>query len=213
MPDRQADQALSALLPFYLNQTLPPAEQQRVEAALAASPALRAELDEQRRLMALVKQGGAAWADRLTAAQPRQELPAPAELSASTPVAARSALAFLAPANWNPAVTLALALLVAAQAGGLLWQHGTIGQLREENYQLASGKDPVVAKGAILLELKPGAAWSDVTALLDSEGLTIVGSADFGTLLLGSDKQGSALQQQIVRLRKSPLVAAADPSA
>ncbi|MFM5908208.1 MAG: hypothetical protein ACKOPO_11595 [Novosphingobium sp.] len=211
MADRNEPDAIAQLLPFYVNGSLPLAERQRIDAALAASPALRAELEEHRRLLALVKSGGEQWAeteplgtppvdlDRSAAAAPRRSL--------------RGLLSVLSPANWSPAITLALALAVVAQAAALLWQNGTIRDLREENYQLASGKDEPRAAAAIVVELKDDAAWSAVSALLTEEGLTVVSSGDFGALMLASDKTGKSLDDQIERLRKSPLVASAEPAA
>ncbi|MEQ1497395.1 MAG: hypothetical protein ABL914_01945 [Novosphingobium sp.] len=199
---------LSKLLPFYLNGTLPEAARARIEAGLAASPMLRAELEEHRQLLDLVKAGGAPWAEIPVRAPPAV---AANDTAAGGP-ASNSVLAFLAPANWSPAVSLGLALAVAVQAGALLWQNGKIGTLRQENYELASGKDPVAGKGSILVELKAGAAWQQVSEMFAAEDLTIVGGGDFGTLILHSNQQGGRLQQQIERLRGSALIATADPA-
>ncbi|MFM5931532.1 MAG: anti-sigma factor family protein [Novosphingobium sp.] len=210
MADTDDNNAISQLLPFYLNGSLPPADRQRIDTALAASPALRAELEEHRRLLNLVKSGGEQWAQTEPLGTPpvdveRQAAPHKRSL--------RSMLAVLSPSNWSPAISLALALAVVAQAAALLWQNGAIRDLREENYQLASGKDAPGGKGAIVIEVKDDAAWSAVSALLGDEGLTVVSSGDFGTLILGSDKTDKALADQIERLRKSPLIASADPAA
>jgi hypothetical protein len=210
MTDRENREELSKLLPFYLNATLPPGERARVDAGLAKSESLRGELEEHCRLMAMVKTAGAEWAD--------QALPAaPVIALAATPTpagpAAGSFLAFLVPSNWSPAVSLALALAVATEGAALLWQNQLVGQLKEENYQLASGKDATTAKGSIIAEVKDDAAWKDVVELLAREGLSISSSSDFGALVLHSDKQGAALEQQIARLRSSPLIASAELAA
>lgn len=214
MPDNDDHAELSRLLPFYLNDRLPKSEHARLEAALAQSDALRAELDQHRKLMGLVKAGGQQWADRAGCSNPAPEpevLRLTNQPELPQPVAP-GLMAYLSPRNWSPAVSLALALAVMAQGAMMLWQGRTIGNLREENYQLASGKDPV-AMGAILIELKDEAKWTDVLSLLEAEGLTIAAGGDFGLLSLASDKKGAELTAQIARLRQSPLIASAEPAA
>ncbi len=196
---------LDRLLPFYVNGTLDPVSRARVEAALAQSPELRTALAEQQEIRGMVQQAADQWSEGAGFAPPG--VPTPDRIPAN------GALAFLSPANWKPAMVLGLAALVAVQAMGLALQHRRIGSLQQENYELASGKDQPGGKGAILIELQDGARWSEVAALLESEGLRVVGSGDFGVLSLASDKQGGDLRAQIERLRKSPLIASADPVA
>lgn len=215
MPDHDDHAEFSRLLPFYLNDTLPGSERARVEAELARSEELRAQLDQHRKLMGLVKAGGQQWADSAGSSNPAPE-PEVLRL-ASQPAMAQDAapglMAYLSPRNWSPAISLALALAVMAQGAMLMWQGQTIGNLRDENYQLASGQDPAAAKGAILIELKDDAKWTDVLALLEAEGLTIAAGGDFGMLALASDKKDADLAAQIERLRQSPLIASAEPAA
>lgn len=209
MPDPNNHQDLSRLLPFYLNNSLSELERARIEAGLKDSATLRAELEEHRQLMALVKQGATEWSDLLPQSAPESVV---AAVSVPNDQPIRNPMAFLSPANWNPAISLALALAVLTQGGALIWQATTISGLREQNYELASGKDPGDAKGSIIVELKEDSSWNNVVKLFDDEGLSIASSGDFGILILNSDKSGAELQQQIRRLRASPLVSSADPA-
>ncbi len=59
MSEADSFDALAALLPFYVNGSLPPEQHARVAAALAQMPELRAELVEVQAVAALVKGGGA----------------------------------------------------------------------------------------------------------------------------------------------------------
>ena len=59
MSEADSFDALAALLPFYVNGSLPPEQHARVAAALARTPELRAELVEVQAVAALVEVGGA----------------------------------------------------------------------------------------------------------------------------------------------------------
>ena len=211
------------LLPFYVNGTIAPAERARLEAALAASPALRAALEEERLVQAQVIAGvqtelaaSEAGAEARNAAlhlrlgQPAASAPPPRQSQNSL----ASALAFLNPRRWHPAVALSLAAAVPLQGAVIAGQSNSIGALRDENFQLASGpcEDRPLA-GAVQLELADGAKWQDVAALLDTEGLSIAKNGDFGVLTVKSGKQDAELTALIARLKASPLVTSAEPAA
>ena len=221
MTDRDDFAELERLLPFYVNGTLSPAEQVRLEGALADSPVLRHALEEERqnhaRLIAGVQTDLAASE---TAAEARNAAlhlkmgrpgPAPSAPSGGGFIAA---LGFLNPRHWHPAVALSLAAALPLQGVVIAGKNDTIGALRNENFELASGpcEDRPLA-GAVQLELADGAKWAEVAALLDTEGLSIAKSGDFGVLTVKSGKQGAELAALIARLKASALVASAEPAA
>lgn len=222
MIDRQEFEELEQLLPFYANGTLDAPDWTRIEQGLAQSAELRQALAEQMEIRSMIKQAGGDWADartRADAPQPPEglpqsgsELPQPAERLPAAEVA-RNPFWFLAPANWGPSIILGPVIVVAAAGLALSAQHRTIRELREENYQLASGRQNPSGKGVIVLELKEEARWSEVAALLGQEGLSVVASGDFGTLVLASKLPPGDVPGQIERLRRSPLVASAEPAA
>jgi hypothetical protein len=206
MPDPTDHDELTMLLPFYANGTLGAVDKARIDAALARSGELRAALAEQREVLGLVRRAGQQWSQ----AAPGQTPPV---ISATRNAVPAGLLQFLSPANWHPTVALGLALAIVAQAGGLLVQRGTIGDLRDENYQLASGATKPPVKGGILIELADDARWGAVTQLLEAEGLSIASSADFGVLIVTSGKEGADQTALIARLRGSTLIASAEPAA
>lgn len=206
MPDPTDHDELIKLLPFYANGTLGPADKARVDAALTQSGALRAALTEQHEISGLVRQAGAEWSQSAPGAAPSVSAPIHEPVPAGL-------LRFLSPANWHPTVALGLALAIVAQAGGLLIQRGTIGDLRDENYRLASGETKPPIKGGIVIELKDDARWGAVAKLLETEELTIDSSGDFGVLIVKSGKEGAEQAALIARLRGSSLIASAEPAA
>jgi hypothetical protein len=125
-----------------------------------------------------------------------------------------SALSFLNPKRWNPALALTLALAVPAQAAVIASQTATIAGLERENFELASG--PCADRdrsGGIVLELKDDAPWKSVAELLDGEALIIVESGAFGLLTVRGEKKGAERADLINELKRSPLVASAEPEA
>lgn len=217
--------ALRLLLPFHVNGTLTPEQRAEVDAALAASAELRAELAALQSLRSQVRQQGealtpgareveahlGALTERL-AVQPRARpaaAPAPRRLSA--------ALAMLTPGRWIPAAALSLALVVGGQGFALSRSRADNAQLgtqlaeMTQKYQSASGPcDDAAKAGQIALELRDGASWAQIADMLDAEQLTIVSSGGFGTLTVASEAKGQALTEQIARLRKVAAVASAD---
>jgi hypothetical protein len=223
-------QRLSQLLPFYVNGTLGADECAHIDAALALSPALREELALLGRLAQGVKTGGRdltqGTTGKLAARLPQlmtQDTSAPSPTKTTD---LRDGLAglllFLHPQRWHPAVALSLALAIAAQAGVIasLNRENKQGaskiaslekQVDEVEFQLAAGPGGEEARqGNIMVQLSNDASWSDFSALLADEGLTIVGGPSDATLILSSAAKDAALAAQINRLRASALIATAD---
>lgn len=208
-------------LPFYVNGTASPALKERIEAALPASDALRLALDEERQLQSRVLSGAG---ELLEESEPHFEQREAAVMAAiSTPdqpdvptkkASFASALSFLNPRRWNPALALTLALAVPAQAAVIASQTATIASLERENFALASG--PCADRdrsGGIVLELKDDAPWKSVVELLDGEALIIVENGAFGILTVRGEKKGAERSALINELKQSPLVTSAEPEA
>lgn len=219
MTDRDDYAELERLLPFYVNGTIEPAARLRLEAALAESPPLRAALEEERQIQDRVIAGvESELAESAAGSESRNamlhvRLNRPAA-PAPTAGGLAAALSFLNPRRWHPAVALSLAAALPLQGWLIAGKNDVIGQLRDENFQLASGpcEDRPLA-GAVQLELADGAKWAEVAALLDTEGLSIAKSGDFGVLTVKTGKQGAELAALIARLKASALVASAEPAA
>lgn len=213
--DEQDDRSAAHLLPFYVNGTLPPADQARVEAALASDPDLRAELEAVSEIAALVREGGAAFtapaedalSGRLDRLLPRVE----AQDAAASPAADRrvrgsrtagAAGQARAPQTlWRRAFAAAAALAVV-QAGVIAYQMSPRG-----GYESLSGPPaPAPAKSPrLLLRLSPDARWEEVQAFLESHHLTIVGGPR-GAVIEVVLAAGAVLDTEIEILRASPLV-------
>lgn len=221
-------EAQIALLPFYVNGTLGAKEREFLEAALRQSADLRAELEAEQAIATRIKTGGLAMTtskpdnegSRLEGLMEKigSEVPLAAEplrVSADipSPEKVRLLMSYLNPTRWHPAIALTLAVAVMAQGAYIGGQSGRIDTLEKQNFELASGPCAQDGKGSIQMEIKEAASWKDVSGLLDAEGLSIVRSGDFGTLTLGSAKKDAELTAQIERLRKSPLIANAEPAA
>ena len=225
--------ALRLLLPFYVNGTLAPGLRAELDSALAGSAELRAELTALEGLRDQLRAQGAALTpseaerevrlDALTTPLPAQDRAARAQVrptAAPAPNRLAAALAMLTPGRWIPAVALSLAVIVGGQGVALSRSRADNAQLgtqlaeMTEKYQSASGPcDDAAKPGRIALELRDGATWAQVADLLDAEQLTVVSSGGFGTLTLASEAKGPALNEQIARLRQSPVVASADSAA
>ena len=228
MTDQTGFNDLRLLLPFYINGTLDSARRTELDAALAASSELRAELAAVQAVQQQVRQSPAAAlpgsADETEARLSRLMDRLPAQPPAQPPTARASsgrldlsaALAFLTPRRWVPAVALSLAAIIGFQAAALSRAHARNDQLGTQlaqitqKYQSASGPcQDQAGSGRIAVELADGAAWAQIAALLDTEQLTIADSGGFGTLTLASKLNDQALSDQIVRLGKSALVTSA----
>ncbi len=211
--------ALAQILPFYVNGTLALGERARVEAALAASAELREQLTEVQQLSMQVKQGGEAMMagagdleERLERISERLDEPLPPPPQDEQPDAiappARlgDLLGYLHPANWHPAVSLALALALLAQTAFLLSQRG------EQSYQTASGDDELRSAKAprLIIRLQPEAKWQDVEALLSAQSLVVIGGPDDGRLTVRLDVPGADADKALAALRASGSVAFAD---
>jgi hypothetical protein len=227
---------LKLLLPFYVNGTLNAQDCARIDQGLATSAELRKELDELNSLAQVVREGGQAMGQEQSDIEaqlgklmddPRMakkaEQPTHYGAMPSAP-AASGLLSFLNPKNWHPAVSLALVAAAVAQAGWLMDMSGDqrasgqqIAQLEKKvgdlEYQLASGPDGGAQTADILVQVKPGASWAALSALLSNEGLTIVNGPSDNTLSLSSELEGAALDAVIARLRASGLIETVDKAA
>ena len=224
MTDYPPPDALHMLLPFYVNGTLDPVQRGLVDAALARSSELRAELAEVAALGARLKKGGAEALtgrdetdQRLSALLARLPEPPAAPVAQPERMRLAAALAFLAPRRWAPAVGLSLVAALGMMGVLLHNSNDRTGRLErqlaqaEEKYRSASGPcETRPVAGRISLELQDGARWSQVSDLLDTERLTIVDSGGLGTLTVATAAKGEALDALVLRLRASPLVFSAD---
>ena len=215
---------LCELLPFYVNGTLDEASRRQVEVALAFSPELRDRLDEERALAGAIEADTRA---RLGEAAPESEtaigqaiagLPREGISQARGNAAGggagqgglAGALAFLNPMRWNPSVVLGAGII---GLGGLSGYQAMMIEKLESDYALLAGQCEQSQAGTVLVEFASDASWSDIAALLDTEGLHIVGTGSFGTATLHADGADAELDAVIGRLRASPLVATADKAA
>jgi hypothetical protein len=228
MPKDPDFENLSLLLPFYVNGTLGADDTAKVDAALATSPELRDELAEIGRLAQGVKTGGRDLGQgddarvQRVAAKLAQAPASPAVAVAESRQKLGGMLAFLNPRSWHPVVALSLAIAAVAQAGVIANLNGENNErsskiaslekrLGEVEFQLASGPGGEAAqKGSIVVQLAPGTSWSALETLLETEELQIVGGPSDGALLLSSEAKDAALDRQIIRLKSSALIAAAD---
>jgi hypothetical protein len=228
MPKDPDFENLSLLLPFYVNGTLGADDTAKVDAALATSPELRDELAEIGRLAQGVKTGGRDLGQgddarvQRVAAKLAQAPASPAVAVAESRQKLGSMLAFLNPRSWHPVVALSLAIAAVAQAGVIANLNGENNErsskiaslekrLGEVEFQLASGPGGEAAqKGSIMVQLAPDTSWSALETLLETEELQIVGGPSDGALLLSSEAKDAALDRQIIRLKSSALIAAAD---
>ena len=227
MTDQTGFNDLRLLLPFYVNGTLDVARRTELDAALAASSELRAELAAVQAVQQQVRQStaaagpGSADETEVRLARLMNRLPAQPQAQAPTPrtsgrLGLSAALAFLTPRRWVPAVALSLAAIIGFQAAALSRVHARNDQLGTQlaqitqKYQSAAGPcQDQAGSGQIAAELADGAAWAQIAELLDTEQLTIVDSGGFGTLTLASKLKDQALSDQIARLGKSALVTSA----
>jgi anti-sigma factor RsiW len=235
MVDETEIEALIALLPFYANGTLEKTDIARVDAALARSERLRNELRALSELARVVKVGGRKLTEdegdreaRLETLLGRLEDHPPQSAKPQTAVSQQSEraglLSFLSPRRWHPAVPLALALAVGTQAAAMVSMNATnekaaaqIAALQQKvgslEFQLASGPGGEAPRGNIIIQVNDDASWAAVSALLSSEGLSIVGGPSDGALTLSSTMKGAALDAQIARIKASRLIASADKAA
>ncbi len=224
--------SLEQLLPFYVNGTLGAADCARIDAVLATSPELRAELELQHQIAR--KTIGEGRAMTANAANPTQALKSilprlsdPAGMASSNNIASgprpsySSLLNFLYPRQWHPVISVSLAVAVAGLIGVITAQNvdqqksavqiaSLETRIREVEFQLAAGQSKQVLRGNILIKLRDDAAWNRVEALLVADDLTIVNGPSDGALSLSTDAKGAALVAVLSRLKSSPLIATAD---
>ncbi len=204
-------ESLTGLLPFYVNGTLGRTDRARVDEGLKYDPDLRAELDDQIWLSQTVKQGGeqllkgrsnteARLALVLSEMAPQDSVSQPKPPEPKRTIG--SALAFLNPAHWHPAVSLALAIAVITQAGWIASHTPS----DERDYQTVSGPDgrPLAAGPLLIIRPSETAPWADIEYVLASQGLSIVSGPDEGRLTVRADAPHPDLVAIAARLRASP---------
>ena len=208
----------AAMLPFYLNGTLSAEDREEFEAALAADPELRIELEREREAARLVRDHGGALApssdeeapERLAALMTKIDAEAgPAEAGEGVVLPFRPRAGgrrFEPAAFWRPAFAAAMVVIVI-QAGVLI--HG---MTPNNQYRGMSGSPATsAAPGArLLVRLAPDAKWSEIEALFSAQGLTVVGGPKDSALdvaVPAGDKADDAAR----RLRASKLVAFVAP--
>jgi hypothetical protein len=223
MSEADSFDALAALLPFYVNGSLPPEQHVRVATALAQMPELRAELAEVQALAALVKGGGTelagdetrAPADRLeklmariAGEAPRSAAPAVQQGSAASsdsnvlPLPFRQRL-------FRPPYSMALAAGLAAVAvvqGGLIFSRQA--QTDDSYASLSGPEQPSHSAGLFTLRLNSDARWGDVLVFLDSQDLRIVAGPQDGMIDVAPNATLSLSQIDALEraLRSSPLI-------
>lgn len=219
MESNDLDDDLAMLLPFYVNGGLSPADVVRIENALQHSAALRAELAEVQALQHSVRYGGDALSAPMQASTTQRleklleridATTAPAVATHAQPIRTsvrerESLWASLFSFRWKPAFAAAAAALVVLQSG-------TIGYFalrnKPANYGTLSGPVESAAKATIMLQLKAGARWFDIQALLTREDLHIVDGPIDSSLALAPNQPMTEAQTNslIERLKVSPIV-------
>lgn len=238
MLNKDETEDIAQLLPFYVNGTLSAAECARVDQALAVASELRDDLADIGYMAQMVKAGEKEMMQSEDRSEARldtvlgylEDMPphtAPqravqGEVKA-TPQGIGSLLSFLNPKRWHPAVSLGLAVAFVAQGAALSnlsegkqESQAQIASLQKRvgdlEFELAAGPGGQ-STGNIMIEIKAGAPWSAVEALLGKEGLSIVGGPSDGAITLSSEAKGATLDAQIKRIRASSLIASVDKAA
>jgi len=187
------EQRLRLLLPFYLNNTVAPAQRAEIDAWLATDAAARQELQFLRALTAAVRQPGSARA-------PLRGY----EILAARLSAGRPALSWwrrLGTARWAP-VTAMAALLLSVQLGWNYWR-------------LPEPADGVVYRGVVArvaraadlkLVVRRDARFADLAELLARNGCHVVwGPSVSGELWVVLDEPATA-EATRRQLARSPLI-------
>ena len=218
MTDKTDAEKLRDLVPAYVNGTLSDADKTAFEAALQTSPALRRlveeETDLQARVAAGIRSGIGSRDDRSVPHIQSLIKPGQTPERSSDNEGLASALAFLNPANWKPALMLALvaaavgqAVIIGGQSSAIDQRDAQIAQLENDNYELASGGTAIPGKPAIMVELVEDAPWSEIAQLFANEGLVIARSTAQGVLLLRPADQDADIDALVEKLERSELIA------
>lgn len=202
--------AVRELLPFYVNRTLSDFEQTRVTRHLAHCASCRAEAEEQRLLVSVLRavperaaNSAASWSrleQRLTEEQPSRWFGARLRASWSWTRMA-----------WTLRLTTAAVAVILLVA---LWPGER--SAHEPAYRtLSSAPDVPAAAAAIRVVFSPQATALEIRELLDRMRYQIVsGPSSRGVYTLApSETQASDSNATLAALRDSPLVALAEPVA
>lgn len=218
--DQKID-ALSALLPFYISGTLSDDDRTRVEIGLRDIPTLYAEMKRELAMVQRIQSAGDSILaepdnqedrlDTLLSTLPDQQDAPKSHTQNHENQPARSALAFLSPKFWVPALGMSLAIAIAFQTTILIKKNNQIAEL-EEKFQSSGGPcaDDQQTAGRVIIELKDDAQWRAIAELLDAQQMRIIDSEGFGTLTLTSETAPGELKTQIEALKASPLILAVD---
>lgn len=218
MTDKREVEKMRDLVPAYVNGTLSDDDKAAFEAALHTSPDLRKLVDEETDIQARVAAGVQSGVDsRDDRSVPHiQSLIKPERMPAGSTGNERlaSALAFLNPAKWKPALMLALAaaavgqaVIIGGQSSAIDKRDVQIAQLENDNYELASGGSAIPDNAPILIELVEDAPWSEVAQLFANEGLIIARGTAQGVLLLRPTDQRADIDMLVKKLERSDLTA------
>lgn len=196
--------AIRELLPFFVNQTLSEHESARVSRHVAGCASCSREIDEQRRLGALLRaapgregDAQAAWL-RMERRLQSESTASPARWSASRPERV-----------WRLAAAVAVVLLIPAVA--------YFASRQSTPYRTATSQPavPAAAGGAIRAVFAPRTTLRDIEGLLQDAGYQIVsGPSPRGVYTLAPVTQDAdGHDAALAALRASPLVALAEPVA
>ncbi len=216
IPDDQHQQT-RALLAWYINGTLDPDEDALVEAHLAQCPACRAELAEERRLVADLPEpqatldADAGWAamrrrmEQATPPEAEDDLLPPDNVVA---LPARSFWRRPIPLGWAlTAQAAALALVVGA---GSLWSgHGTVHGPAPGTYHARSAPTPMSGANMLVM-FRSDLPESDMRSILLAHDAQLAGGPNAnGAYLL--HVAPSALSGTLSRLHADPRITMAEP--
>ena len=174
MNHEENDEALLALLPWYLNGRLEAAEQAQVKALLERSEQARVELDTLQGLAAAV---------RVEEAKRNRQQTVPTELGWARLQRSLAQPAIAPKARrdwWRPSLAAAAALIVALQVG-ILSRPASL----ESDWQLQSGGTVQQLTGGFRVQVRfvDHAQWQQVRAfLLDIDGVLIDGPSALGVM-------------------------------
>ena len=210
------------LLPDYVRGDLHELTRREFEEALGRSTELQQALEREQRIAGEVRAQAASdlevidmttdkrhddLAGKLTDTEQDSQPVTRKEPYLGSSSGAGSALSFLNPKNWRPAV--ALSVFAMGMSGVAAAQAMEIDRLEEENYQLASGCEEK-SEAALIVEFSEEATWPEITSLLAGEKLAIIKTSPLGAVELSTLGNAMVSEGQLERLRSSTATSAVD---